>query len=75
MMYLLPLNCWTPSYLYIKKQHPSIDNISFFDYIDEIKVVYWMNKDFSLTPCYRITWNKKHYYINIYTKEVLHGLE
>lgn len=62
-------------YLTVKKQYPSLDNISFFDAIDEIKTVYWMNEDFSLTPCYRITWNQKNYYLNIYTKEVLYELE
>lgn len=70
-----PVELLDTLYLTLKQQHPSLDNISFFDAIDEIKMVYWMQEDFTLIPCYRITWNHKHYYLNIYTKEVLYELE
>lgn len=58
-------------YIYSKKKNPSLDATSYFNSIADFTVSYFMNENKDLLPCYKITIDRRNYYIDIYTGEVL----
>ncbi|MDO4792568.1 MAG: hypothetical protein Q3993_00185 [Filifactor alocis] len=65
------LNALESVYIYSKKKDPSLDATSYFNSIADFTVSYFMDENKDLLPCYKITMNRRNYYVDIYTGEVL----
>ncbi|MFC4803775.1 hypothetical protein [Filifactor villosus] len=65
------LNALESLYIYSKKKNPSLDATSYFNSIADFTVSYFMNENKDLLPCYKITIDRRNYYIDIYTGEVI----